>query len=302
MNWLSGFIHKQAKYVLDDKRHAVLHTVMLALLPYTAWLSVTIIALVTLRKGLRDGSLLLASAIIASVCLSLVSTTVTLSLINAVFTFVPCYMAAGVLRLTVSWRAVAGLFLFQVILVVLFLQVFMPDFVMAQYTYLQKIVNEIQTESALLSLINDNNALNQKMLASYLLGLQAVGVVFTSILSLMCARSIQSQLFYPGEFGREMLSFRGDKLGLLLLVVLLIAANQQNVIAMSYLPIFIFYFLMAGLSLSCNVLMKHKPSRSIILLVSSLFLMPFIMLPVYVIFGSLDSLFNFRLYFARLQK
>ena len=109
-------------------------------------------------------------------------------------------------------------------------------------------------------------------------------------------RSLQSKLFYPGEFRREMLAFRGDKIGLLLLVCMFIAANQHNVIAISLLPILMFYFLLAGLSLSFNVLAKQRPLSLMILLIASLMVLPFIMLPVYVIFGSLDSLFNLRLY------
>ena len=96
-----------------------------------------------------------------------------------------------------------------------------------------------------------------------------------------------------------MLSFRGDKIGLLLLLVMLVAANQQALEAISILPMLLFYFLLAGFSLSFNVFAKHKPFRITMLLMATLFFLPFIMLPVYVIFGSLDSLFNFRLYLCR---
>ena len=85
-------------------------------------------------------------------------------------------------------------------------------------------------------------------------------------------------------------------MGLILFVVLLVAAKQHSMVAMSLLPLLIFYFLLAGLSLSFNILAKQWPRYTGILLVSTLFLLPFVMLPVYVIFGSLDSVFNFRLY------
>lgn len=296
MTWLSGFIRKQGECLLKNKGHAMLHALTLALLPFTAWLSVAIISLVTLRKGWREGGWLLAIVTIITFSLSLVSTTAVIALINVLLTFVPCYLAACVLRLTASWRAVAGLFFLQVFVTILLLQVVMPDFIMAQYLYLQTVLREAQSENALLAFINDKTVVNQTIFASYLLGLQAVGVVLSAILSLMFARSVQSQLFYPGGFKRELLAFRGDKIGLLLLIVLLIAAFQHNALAMSLLPLFIFYFLLAGLSLSFNVLAKQRPRSTGVLLIATLFLVPFIMLPVYVIFGSLDSLFNFRLY------
>ena len=296
MTWLSGLIRKQGLLMLDNNRHAMLHAIALALLPYTAWLSLAIVALVTLRKGCREGGWLLVLVTFANFMLSAFSASASISLINALLTFMPGYLAACVLRLTVSWRAVAGLFFLQVLVAVLLLHLFVPEFIMAQYVYLQSVLREVQTDNALLAFINDKTVSNQLVLASYFLGLQAVGVVFSASLSLACARFIQSQFFYPGGFRQEMLNFRGDKIGLLLLIILFIATSQQNVLAMSLLPMLIFYFLLAGLSLIFNIFAKQKPLRTLILLVATIVLMPFVMLPVYVIFGSLDSLFNFRLY------
>lgn len=296
MTRVSGFIRKQGTLLLNNNRHAMLHVVLLALLPYTSWLSVSIVALVTLRKGWRHGGMLCLSAIIALFSASLIAGVAVIGLVNALLTFVPCYLAACALRMTVSWRAVAGVFFLQVIIVMLFLQIFMPEFIMAQFLYLQTALREMQSENAILALINEKSSLNQMILASYLLGLQAVGVVLSACISLMMARSVQSQLYYPGEFRREVMAFRGDKLGLFLLVTLFIAAHYQHVLAICLIPMLVFYFLLAGLSLSFNVLLKQRPLSSLILIVVTLFLLPFVMLPVYVIFGSLDSLFNLRLY------
>ena len=296
MSWLSGFIRKQGQSLLENKRHAILHAMILALLPYTAWLSVAVVALVTLRKGWRDGALLLVLAMLAYLAVSLYSITSTMALLNVLLTFVPTYLAACALRLTTSWRAVAAVYFLQVTVIVLFLQWLMPEFIMAQFLFMQTALREIQGDSALLMLFNNKAGLNQMVIANYLLGLQAIAVVLSAALSLMLARSVQAQLFYPGEFRKEMLTFRGDKVALLLLVGAFIAANQHNTIAISLLPVLMFYFLLAGLSLSFNVLAKHRPVSSMVLLIASLLILPFIMLPVYVIFGSLDSLFNFRLY------
>ncbi len=296
MAWLGGLIRKQGQFLLENERYAILHAAILALLPYTAWLSVASVVLVTLRRGWRKGGLLLAPAFSAYFSLTFSSTTLVIALINATLVFMPAYLAACVLRLTTSWRAVAGAYFLQIVVAVVILQMYMPDFIVAQYLYIQAALRELQSDSVLLTLVNNKAGLNQAVLGSYLLGLQTIGIVFSACLSLMLARFVQSELFYPGGFKREMLAFRGDKIDLLLLVILLIAANQQNVFAMSLLPIVIFYFMLAGLSLSFNVLSKQRPLRLIILSIASMVLLPFVMLPVYVIFGSLDSLFNLRLY------
>lgn len=296
MMGLSGLIRKQGQFLLNNERYAMLHAAVLALLPYTAWLSVASVALITLRRGWRKGALLLIPAFGAYFALSYSSTTAVVALISALLVFMPAYLAACVLRLTISWRAVAGVFFLQVVVVVMLLQMYMPEFISAQYLYIQAALRELQSDSPLLMLINNKTGLNQAVLGSYLLGLQTIGIVFSACLSLMLARLVQSQLFCPDGFKREMLNFRGEKIDLLLLILLFIAANQQNVFAMSLLPIVLFYFMLTGLSLSFNVLSKQRPVRLMILSIASLLLLPFVMLPVYVIFGSLDSLFNLRLY------
>ena len=282
--------------MLTNKRHAMLHAVVLALLPYTAWLSVALVALVTLRKGAHEGFYILMGAMIAHYTLSLWSMPFTIGAINTVLTFAPCYLAAYLLRLTASWRSVAGIFFLQVVVAVVLIQVLIPDFIMVQYQYIQTALKTMQDESALLEFVNDKAGLNSAVLANYLFGIQIVGIIISALLSLMLARSVQSRLFYPGGFREEMLAVRGDKMGFLILLVMFYAANQGNVLAMNLLPVLMFYFLLAGLSLAFNLLARKKMRGSILLLVTPLLLLPFIMLPFYVVIGSLDCLFNFRLY------
>ncbi|MCX7116586.1 MAG: hypothetical protein NTW94_01500 [Legionellales bacterium] len=287
---------KQAHLLLERKQHAVLNAVALAFLPYTLWLSAAIIALVTLRKGVRAGGFLLGIVGSASFGLSLISTSASIALVNVLTTFLPCFIAASVLRMTVSWRAVAGVCLLQVLFVALLLQILMPDLVMAQYLYLQAALREVQADSSLLTYIVDKIGSDQMLIASYFLGLQSVGVIFSALLSLMSARSMQSFLFFPGEFRREMLSFRAEKIGLGLWVILIYAASQHSLIAASILPLFMLYFMLAGLSLILTVFGKQKSLILIPILLLTFLFLPFIMLPIYVLFGSLDSLINFRMY------
>lgn len=293
-----GFIANQGKYLLDNKWHALVHATVLAVLPYTAWLSVAIIALITLRKGWRAGLELLTPVLLIYFAVSMIQVHATFALINSLLTFLPCFIAACLLRATVSWQVVMWGFLLQSLIALVLVQVLYPDFVIAQYYYLQAIVKEVQSDNALTVLFSNASEINQKMLASYFLGLQAVGIIFTACLSLMIARAIQSHLFCRGGLRQELQLFRGDKFALLLMLLVLFAAYQHNHIAVSILPLVALYFLFAGLSLSFNVLARKRPMGSCILIISALVLLPFIMLPVYVIFGSLDSLFNFRIYLA----
>ena len=299
MSRLSNYIQKQGTHLLTNKRYATLCAVLLAMAPFTAWLSLFVVALVVLRKGWREGTLFLMPVATAHFAFSLVSFTVSGAIINTLLTFLPCYLAACTLYLTTSWRAVASVFFLQVLLVVVLLQMFMPEFIMAQYLYVQAGIREAQPDGALLGLMNDTSSMKQIIFANYLLGIQAVTVVFSATLSLMLARSMQAQLYYPGGFKLEALAFRGNKIELFLLVAIFVAAMQYSVVAINILPILMFYSVLAGLSLCANTLASKKTRGVFFILVTPLVLLPFIAAPVYIIVGALDSLFNFRLYTTR---
>lgn len=292
---VNGFIRQQVMKLLENNRYAMLVTVFLSLLPYSTWLSLALIAIVTLRKGWRDGALLMMPVMTAFLASSLYSMPTIPAVINTLLTFIPCYVASCLLGITASWRVVAGFFFLLVALSSILLQAFLPEFIMTQYQFVSAAIKEIHPDT-LSSFINDTSGLKQLVLANYLFGLQLLGVVFAALLPIAIARSVQSSLFYPEGFKLEMRTLRGNKLALSMLVIMLIAANQNKVIAMNILPLLVFYFLLAGLSLCSHVLAKKKMRSAPFLLGLPIFFLPFVMIPVYVILGSLDSLINLRLY------
>ena len=296
MNRLTSFVCSRGQHLLNNKKHAIMYVVFLALLPYTTWISVALVALVTLRKGALAGGWLLAYAMLAHLTLSLLSLHFNIALLNTILVYIPCFIAAKVLRSTVSLRAACCAFIIQVLVVVMIIQYFMPELMVAQYLYFQSVLKELKGDSAVFAIFGDDGQLNQIIYASYLLGLQALGVVTSAGVSLMMARKVQSDLYFPGESKREILAFRGEKIELLGLLIILAAAYQQNLLAMSLVPVFILYFLLAGLALSFYIFAKQKPLPVLIMLLVPLVFLPFIMLPLYVLFGSLDSVFNFRSY------
>jgi hypothetical protein len=298
MTRLSKLILKQGKLLLENKRYATFSAVLLAIGPHTAWLSLVVIALVTLRKGWRAGSFLLMPVLTVHLAISYASFTYSVNdaIANSLLTFLPCYLAACTLRFTTSWRMVSGVFFLQALLIVLLLQIFMPEFIMAQYMYLQAMIRETQPNSVLLSFLSDTNPVMQATLANSLLGIQIVLVVLLAATSLMLARLLQSQLFYPGGFKQELIMFRGNRIGSLMLVCIFVAAMQHNVVAINILPLLMLYFVLAGLSLCVHALEKKKSWMIVLMLITPVVLVPFVFIPVYIILGSLDTLFNFRLY------
>lgn len=298
---LGDFLSKQSRFLLENDNQALIYIAVLAVIPFAGWLSAAIVALITLRKGWYDGLKGMIAGAMALLFLSLMSMPFAAALLATAMAFLPCYLTAAVLHSTASWKIAGGVLVLMTLLAIALVQWFAPDFITGQYQYIQAILKEIErenTDGAAVSLLNSQNKFNEVVIANYLVGIQSISIVLSTLTSLLIARSMQSRLFYPGGFRQEMLTFRASGIGVLLLVCAVIGAYQQYPLAISCLPVLVTYYVLAGLSISFNVLAKDKGLSYLFLLVVPLVILPFIMLPIYVILGVLDSLFNFRLFFS----
>lgn len=301
MSRLGDFLGKQGRFLLENDHVALVYIAILAVVPFAAWLSSAVIALITLRKGWSAGFKGLIVGVGIFSVLSLLSMPFLPALITSTIAFLPCYLTAGVLHSTASWKVAGFVLVLQVLVALVLLHWFAPELIMNQYQYIAKMLKEMAKESSdssLASLLNDQNALSQQIFANYFLGIQSVSIVLSSLISIGLARSVQSRIFYPGGFKQEMLSFRASGLGVILLVLAAVGAYKHDPLAISCLPILVMYYVAAGLSLGFSLFAKERGIGTFILLIVPLALLPFFMLPLYVAIGALDSLFNVRLYLS----
>lgn len=296
---LKELLQKQTKLILSSRTNALLYAVILALLPYCTWLAMTVIALVTLRKGEREGGRILLSVLLAHALMLLTSLPLYAALFNSVLVFVPIYLAAYVLRATKSWQAVATLLFFLVIVSSVIIQQMVPEWVISQYTVIQNLVKASQSDQMVVKWLEDAAQVPLQVMANYLLGIQLVFTIVSVWSALMLARSLQSQLFYSGGFTKEVLSFRGNRLSCMVMISLILAAWQWNILAMNVLPVLGFFYFLAGLSLCANFIMTKSSKLILAVLVVPLIFIPFLMMPLYIILGLLDSIFNIRLTVCR---
>jgi hypothetical protein len=297
-----GFILRQSRHLLSHDRHALIAVIVLMLVPYMAWASITLLSLVTLRKGWKPGSLLVIPALTAHILVSLSTVSWSMALIDALIRVVPCYAAACVLRTTSQWRAVALLYICCVMFGALLLQVFAPELIQAQFMYFKAVIRGLENGQLILGLLQGQDV-QPLLIANYLLGFQSVCLFLAIISPLMFARSLQARLYYPGGFQQEMLNFRGDKYSVFVLLLLVFAAYQQHVLAINGLPLVLFYFVLAGISLAAHELAKKmQPLAVNMILFVPLMLLPRFVFPFYVLLAVFDGLFNFRLYLSRAGK
>ena|SRR3990167_1918760 len=304
MNLTSNFLQKQSSFLLENPRITWCVIGGFSVLPITAWIALAIMSLITLRNGLVEGFKCLIIALTVSICIAELqgiaqfdnwSIVLSSASVNAVL----CYMLACILGVWSSWQVVAAAALSIAVLINTSFHVFAPNLIEQQYYILLNLLKTFDQGQVVAQLIHAQNANGILKLAYYLFGIKLLSIVISAITPILFARYVQSILFYIGEFKKEMLAFRANRLILMLLILSILGAHQDNLLSISCLPMFFVYLMIAGVSLILDFLAKKlvaNKSKAVaytILFVPTI-IIPYIILPLYVAFGSLDSLFNLR--------
>lgn len=280
--------------VVENPRYALAVGVLFVFSPLTDWLSQVIVNLVTLRRGPQMGFRILLPVSIAAAVYGCFSISIVGSVLNTGLAFLPGYFAATLLRSKAQWRSPAnGLILFCM-LAAGFVHVFYPGFIAAQYAYMKSIFTALPN-SHLFDLIT----LDEVVIANYVFGFQMAGIVLSTLFSLIIARRVQSDLFFPEGFKQEMLFFRAEKWVFCFFAAVIISAYQHNLMSINILPVLGLYFVISGLSVgfyivSIKYVSQQKWANIVLLL--SLFIVPWLFAPMYAVLGVIDCLINLRGY------
>lgn len=295
MSRARDLINKQIQLYMSNWQYALLYTLILAVLPFTSWIAVVGISLLTLRKGLKIGSMILLPVALVFYAVSLKSLSYWGAFINTCVLFVPCFSGALVLRLTSTWQSVCGVFFLIIAIGALLVQFLAPEFVINQYNYLESILKQSQADATIVKLVTDLSSIDKSIVASYAFGLQLLSIFLSAFIALMFARALQSRIYNVGGFMREALSFRAKKIAIFILFVLFLGINKQNMLAMMLLPSVFIYFLLSGLSICAGIISK-KNTRLMLILFVPIAILPVVGVPFYSFVGLFDSLFSLRLY------
>ena len=293
---MRSFLHKQGELLFKKQYYALFLIVAFAFLPLTGWLALTLVGLMTLRCGAREGLIFMFAGIAASALASnMVSAQMTDVLPMLVISTVSVYALSCLQRFFASWAVTGMIALFTALGAVVIIHTWIPEYISAQLRELITIFSQIPQADGLVDVLNSAVNTSDSFLPNYLLGVKVFAETMSVFSALITARFIQSLLFYPEGFKKELLAFRANKLIVLLMVICLTGVYANNGLAFSCLPILVSYLSIAGICLCVNLLAKRKGVLITLMLGLPLVFAPSVMLPVYVIFGSLDSLFNFRL-------
>ncbi len=286
---MMDMLHRFASYVMRGRRQAVALGLLFTIVPLLGWVSNVIVSLVTLRKGAKEGAIVLLWVILpAVVAASLGNRGIILYGIAGGSLF--SYALALVLRQTQSWKKVLTAILLIGLFVVLLVHLLIPNISIVwlnqfdHYALLIKKQFNVAVDIARL-----------RFFARFATGFQAAFVALSALINLVLARGLQSMLYNPGQLRPELESIRLSKWQVFILLALLILSCLRVELAQDALPVAAFIFVLAGFSVFHALAHLKNLAKKWILLVYVLLVIffPYIA-AAFMLLAVVDSVVNFR--------
>lgn len=298
-----------AKFVMSRRIQAVLVAVGFALLglllPPASYLSGAAVALVTLRRGAREGVLIIAGATAAAAVLAgLVLGDTVPALVFVLGMWLPLWLLAIVWRNTVSlaWtlQAAAGIGVLTVVLMHLVLQ--------DPAAWWRALLEALRPAMEQAGVFADGAAMEGALdaAARLMTGLMAAALVFSLMISLFIARWWQAALYNPGGFRQEFHALRADRrIAVVLVVVLLLSLVDRGVIgalATDLAMVGIVLYLFQGLALIHGMVAAFRAN---VFWLVGLYALMVLASPQMVLLlsamGFADTWFDFRAHFPKAE-
>ena len=287
------------QWLLRSRKNAILVALVCALLPFLSWLAVIILALVTLRRGAKEGAVVLLFIVIPQIGLALYDHS-NMMVYNLFAGAIMVYVLAIVLNKTHNWAWVLLIGVGVALAVVLMIHGSIDNINQWWEQKMLSYLQEVNTDVAM-------NAAEQQAsimrLAKFATGLQAAILLLIDFVWLMIGRYWQSLLFNPGQFQPELQSVRLPKWsGVVLVAVMTLAYFSQWPILADFLPIMLVPFLIAGLSLTHFVVKARQASLFwlIVCYVALVLFLPYMGMAL-VLIALTDSVMNLRLRYRKPQ-
>jgi hypothetical protein len=250
---MAGFLHRCASYVMRGRQQAIIIGLLFTLLPLLGWVSNVIIALVTLRKGAKEGGIVLLWVILPVVVIAVLTTNPWIALYNIVGGSLFGFLLALILRQTQSWQKVLEAGMLLGLLTVLLVHFVRPDISVVWLKQLGHYATLLKDQ-----LHFTVNTQQLQLFTNYATGFQVAFLWLGVLINLVLARGLQSMLYNPGKLAPELEAVRLSKWDGLLLAIIVIASLQKMAVAQDALPVVLLTFLLAGLSVVHAIVQRRN--------------------------------------------
>lgn len=267
-----------AEYVMTGRRQAIIAVVLLGLIPLLNLLNPVVVGLVILRKGINEGLIVFAWALLPLLAWASID-------------LVPLIMLLGItglgllLRETESWEftLLAAIIVGVCVEIYFRLQPAMLDVLMMQVeVYLQN---------------NTQAGVQIEDVRSVMTSVIGAVYMFLSIVLLMLSRWMQAALYNPGGFQKEFHSLRIEqKVGLVLITLMLFSSFEVN-IPSSWVLYLVLPLMFSGVALIHAVVERRKLSTMWLVTFYVVLMLP-VVVQLLVLLALVDSWYDFR---ARMQ-
>ncbi len=244
-------------FILKNRLNAIGITLVCAFIPLIGSISILIAALVTLRKGMFEGAVLMMVSCIPYLVsyftypsggeIQLALDAVIIMLVINVLTWV----FAVILRATENLSRVFQVATVLGVIAVLVVHALHPDIQMWWQTQLTAYFNKTAQMVGKLkeTALTENTMEIINVAKQYATGFLVTIILLNALLQLIIARWWQAVIFNPGSLQKELYSIRlGYFLGFLFIVGLIVS-YQNNKMILDVMPVLYVAFCIAGLSL-----------------------------------------------------
>ena len=288
--------------LIRSRRNAALLAFILVFIPILHWFSVIIMALITLRRGAKEGTLILVSMLAAIALSTLISGTLisgtlisgnSVIIYNTVLAVMLVWLLGIILHHTHSWSLVLLVAASLAIFAITAIHWYIPD---VDQWWQHSMLNYLQQLGADMSI----NLLQQKQTVIYLsriaTGIQTDILLLFNLTFLLLARYWQGTLYNPGALQAELHAIRMPRWVSLCLLILLLATLLFRIpLLIDLLPVLFLPFICAGLSLVHFAMLARKINWLWLLFfyILLIFALPYVCMML-VILALIDSLIDLR--------
>lgn len=252
-----SILRRVTDFILQGRSQAMGVAFVCAYIPLLGSISILIAGLVTLRKGVLEGFLVLCAAIIPLIInyyaasvpaeqLKLAQVTIGLVIVSNILV----WLYAGLLRQYANWNLLLEVSLFVAVVLIGIAHLIYPNLaewwgtqLTAYFTRAAAIASglpnpDIKTQLQVVNIIKH-----------YATGLMLTSLILNGLLQVGLARWWQAAMFNPGGLRKELYSLRLSNIVGILFILVLVASFWSNAIVLDIKPVFYALFSVAGFSL-----------------------------------------------------
>ncbi len=281
-----------AEFVMRDRMRAVLVALLFTAIPLFGWVADAIVALVTLRKGTREGALVLIWVILPGTVLGLMGYPQVL-FYGVLGGTVTTYLGAVLLRHYGSWAILLQVGAIVGIIAVVLVHILVPDIAQSWSKGFALYIQSMKSQPNFPVQAQDIQK-GADFLVKIATGLQVAVLLLGNLFSLLVARWAQALLYHPDGLRQELYNIRLGVVAVAVLGLIVLGSMGGVAAAIDSLPVILLIFVVAGLSLVHAFFAAINQKLWLVVFYGLLVVLFPYMIGLLVILALLDSWWNLR--------